>query len=68
MKKICGICGKVYNPKELFIRINKNFYVCEKCFKVNFGEIYEHDKEIDEVWKEINKKIKRKKNKKNEIN
>jgi len=59
MKKRCVICGKAYSPKDLFIKINKDFYFCEKCFRRNFGEIYEYDEKIDEVWKEINEESKK---------
>jgi ribosomal protein L37AE/L43A len=59
--KICNNCGKVYNPKITFIKINKNLYFCEDCFRKNFGPVYEHDEEIDKIWKEVNKRGKWKK-------
>jgi len=57
-KKICFGCGKVYNPKITFIEISKGVYLCEDCFRKDFGPVYEHDEEIDKVWKEVNKKKK----------
>jgi ribosomal protein L37AE/L43A len=54
--KICNNCGKVYNPKITFIKINKNLYFCEDCFRKNFGPVYEYDEEIDKIWKEVNKR------------
>ena len=58
--KVCNKCGKGYNHKITFIKINEGLYFCEDCFRKDFGPVYEYDEEIDKVWKEVNKKKKRK--------